>query len=59
MYPNEVLRVQDAVFILTSRIDDLGRKVLALVSNRLAESVLDCRIVAVNEMTVDELHRQR
>jgi hypothetical protein len=42
---------------LTSRIDNLRREVLRLVTNHLAESVLDSGIVAVYEMTVDELHR--
>jgi hypothetical protein len=42
---------------LTSRIDNLRRKVLRLVTDHLAECVLDSGIVAVYEVTVDELHR--
>lgn len=59
MDANEVLGVQDAIFILTGRINDLGRIFLASIANSLAEGVLDSRIVAVNEMSVDELHGKR
>jgi hypothetical protein len=43
---------------LASRIDNLRREILVLVPNHLTEGILNSRIVAVYEMTVDELHRQ-
>ena len=43
---------------LASRIDDLSRIVLVLVLDHLAESILDGRVVAVDKVPVDELHRQ-
>jgi len=46
------------LFILASSIDNLGRKFLILVFDHLAKRVLDGRIVAVYEVTVDELNRQ-
>jgi len=58
MNADKVLRVENAVFILASRIDDLSRIVLVLVLDHLAESILDGRVVAVDKVPVDELHRQ-
>jgi len=58
MDANEVLRIQNAVLILASGVDDLGGKLLVLVPNDLAERVLDGRVVAVDKVAVDELHRQ-
>jgi hypothetical protein len=43
---------------LACGIDDLRCKVLVLVANHLAERVLDSRVVAVDKVAVDELHRQ-
>lgn len=43
---------------LASRIDDLSRIVLVLVLDHLAERILDGRVVAVDKVPVDELHRQ-
>lgn len=43
---------------LSSGVDDLGRKVLVLVANELAECVLYGRVIAVHEVAVDKLHRQ-
>jgi hypothetical protein len=43
---------------LAGGIDDLGRKVLVLISNHLAERVLDGGIVAVDKVAIDKLHRQ-
>ena len=43
---------------LTSSVDNLRRKVLALVPDDFAECVLDCRVVALDEVAVDELHGQ-
>ena len=54
-----MLRVQDAVLVLACRVDNLGRKVLALVLDHLAKRVLDRGVVAVDEVTVHEPHRQR
>jgi len=46
------------VSYLASGVDDLGGKLLVLVPNDLAERVLDGRVVAVDKVAVDELHRQ-
>jgi hypothetical protein len=54
-----MLRVQDAVLVLACRVDNLGRKVLALVLDHLAKRVLDRGVVAVDEVAVHEPHRQR
>jgi hypothetical protein len=43
---------------LTSGIDNLRRKVLVLISNHLAKCVLNSRIVAIDKVAIDELHRQ-
>lgn len=43
---------------LASSIDNLRCKVLVLVTNHLAERVLNSWIVAVDKVAVDELHRQ-
>ena len=42
---------------LASSIDNLSSKVLVLPLDHLAECVLDSRIVAVDKVAVDELHR--
>lgn len=56
---DEVLRVQDTVLILASRIDDLGSIVLTLDPNYLAESVFDGRIVAFDKVAVNILDGER
>jgi hypothetical protein len=43
---------------LSGGIDNLGRKVLALVPYNLAESILDGGVIALDEVAVDKLHRQ-
>jgi hypothetical protein len=43
---------------LTGRVYNLGRKLLVLVPDHLAEGVLNGRVVAVDKVAVDELHRQ-
>lgn len=43
---------------LASCVDDFSCKVLVLVADHLAEGVLDGRVVALDEMAVDELNRQ-
>jgi hypothetical protein len=43
---------------LPSGIDNLGRKVLILIADYFAEGILDSRIVALDEVAVDELYRQ-
>lgn len=48
---------QENLTYLASSIDNLRRKVLVLPLDHLAEGILDGRVVAVNEVTVDELHR--
>lgn len=42
---------------LASSIDDLSCEILVLPLDHLAEGVLDGRVVAVDKVTVDELHR--
>lgn len=56
---DEVLRVEDAVLILAGRVDDLGRVVLPLVPDLLAEGVLDGRVVALDEVPVDVADGER
>jgi hypothetical protein len=56
MNADEMLRVQDAVFVLSSSIDDFCCELLALVFDRLAECVLNGRVVAVDKMAIDELY---
>lgn len=53
---NEVLGVKDAVFILAGGVDHLDGKVMVAVADDLAESVLDGRVVGVDEVAVDILH---
>ena len=59
MDADEVLRVEDAVLVLASRVYYLGREVLALVLDVLAERVLDGGVVALDEDAIDEAHRER
>ena len=75
VYSDKMLRVQDAVFVLCAvstctRIDhdrahlascihNLCRKVLSFVFDDSAESVLDRRIVALDEVVFDESNGQR
>lgn len=49
-----MFRVEDAVFILTGRVDDLRRKVLALVLEGTAEGVFDGGVVGFDERAFDE-----
>lgn len=42
---------------LASSINDLGRKVLVLPLDHLAERILDSRVIAIDKVAVDELHR--
>jgi hypothetical protein len=42
---------------LSCSVNDLGREVLVLPLDHLAESVFDGRVVAIDKVTVDELHR--
>lgn len=44
---------------LSRGIDDLRDVILALILDRLAEGVLDRGVVAVDEVTIDELHSER
>lgn len=44
---------------LTRRVNYLRREVLTAVLDDLAECVLDSGIVAVHEMSIHELHRER
>jgi hypothetical protein len=42
---------------LTSSIDDLRREVLVLPLDHFAERVLDSRVITIDKVAVDELHR--
>lgn len=53
---NEVLGVEDAVFILAGGVDHLDGKVMVAVADDLAESVFDGRVVGVDKVAVDVLH---
>lgn len=44
---------------LSRRVDNLGRVILSLVPDRLGEGILNGRVVALDEATVDELDRKR
>lgn len=44
---------------LPGRIHDLGREVLALIFNDATKGILNGRVIAVDEVTVDELNCQR
>lgn len=59
MYPDKVLGVQYTIFILAGRVNNFGGIVLSLVSNRLAKSILNRRIVAIHKMPIDELDGKR
>jgi hypothetical protein len=48
---------KENLWYLSRRIDNLSRILLVLILDHLAESILNRRIVAVYEMTIDELHR--
>lgn len=58
MDPDKVLRVKDAVLVLAGSVDDLGREILVLIPDDFAEGILDGWIVALHEVTVDELDSQ-
>ena len=53
-----MLAVEDGVFILARRIDNLGREVGVLVSDHFTKGVLDGRVVGVYEVAVDILDGQ-
>lgn len=55
---DEVLAVEDGVFVLARRIYNLGREVGVLVSDHFAKGVLDRRVVGVYEVAVDVLDCQ-
>lgn len=59
MYSNKMLRIQDAVFVLPSRVDNLGQEILALITDRLAKGILDGRVITIDKVTVDKLHGER
>lgn len=44
---------------LTSGINDLSSIFLALILDDLAKCILDRGIIALHEMAVDKLHRER
>jgi hypothetical protein len=48
---------KENLMYLASRIDNLSRIVLVLVLDHLAKSILDSRVVAVDKVPIDKLHR--
>jgi hypothetical protein len=54
MDPNKVLRVEDAVFILSRSVDNLSHKVLAFVFDWAAEGILNGGIVALLKISFDK-----
>lgn len=42
---------------LARSVNDLSRKLLALVLDNFAERVLDGRVITLNEVPVNKLHR--
>lgn len=53
---NEVLGVENAVFVLAGGVDHLDGKVMVAVADDFAESVFDGRVVRVDKVAVDVLH---
>lgn len=49
---------KENLMYLTSRVDNLRREILALVADDFAEGVLNGRVVALDEVSVDELYCQ-
>lgn len=58
MDSNKMLGVQDAVLVLSGRIDNLSQVVLSLKPDILAEGVLDGRVVAVDKVAVHKPDRE-
>lgn len=56
MDADEVFRVENAVLVLAGGVDHLDGKVMLAVADDFAESVLDGRVVRVDEVAVDVLH---
>ncbi len=48
-----------SVRYLASSVDDLSVIILAFMSNDLAKGVFDCRVIAFDEVAIDELYGQR
>lgn len=58
MDSNEMFGIQDAVFILTSSVDNFCGIVLAFIPNCLAKGILDRWVVAIYKVSVDKLYRK-
>lgn len=54
MNADEMLGIQDTVFILTGGINDLRSKVLSVVLDNSAECILDSRVIALYENAIDK-----
>lgn len=59
MDADEMLAVENAVFVLASSVDDLGSEFLIVVFDDAGEGVLDCRVVGLDEDAVDEADSER
>lgn len=55
MCTNEMLIVQNGVFVLSGRVDELNSVVLALIPDNLTKVVLDRWIVGVDKMALNVL----
>ena len=55
MDANEMLAVQNRVFILPGGVDDLKCEILVPIADYFAEGVFDCWVIGVDEMAIDEL----
>lgn len=53
---NRVCNQRNSLTDLARGINDLRRKVLALVLDYLAEGVLNSRVITIYEQALDELH---
>ena len=59
MYPNEMLRVQNAVFVLSCCIHNLSSEILAFVLDNTIESIFDSWVVDLNKDAFDKADSQR
>lgn len=56
MNADKLPAVENGVFILSCRVDDLGSIVLILVTNNFGKGVLDGWVVGINKVTIDKLY---
>ena len=56
MDADELSAVQNGVFVLSCCVDDLGCKILVLVTDDFGKGILNGRVVGVDKVTIDELN---